>query len=209
MSVVSIGVDVGGTKTAAALVTRDGQVLHERITRSTAEGVEAAVSLAEALAADAISKGFELAGLGAGFPEHVDARGRLTSREVLAWRVQPADAFAAVVPGGCCVIDSGVRCGALAEKQLGAGRGLDRFLDVSLGTGLSSALVVGGSPLHGHRGEAIALGEMDAGTRRLASTSNCSALDAASAPDTSSAQVKAALGSRAAQVGAGLSTHGR
>ncbi len=95
MSVVSIGVDVGGTKTAAALVTRDGQVLHERIARSTAEGVEAAVSLTEALAADATSKGFELTGLGAGFPEYVEALGRLTSREVLDWRVQPADAFAA------------------------------------------------------------------------------------------------------------------
>jgi glucokinase len=57
------------------------------------------------------------------------------------------------------VVESDVRCGALGELSFGQGREERDFVYVSLGTGLSSAIVLDGRVHVGRRGEAIALGE--------------------------------------------------
>jgi glucokinase len=96
-------------------------------------------------------------GIGVGVPEYVSPAGELTSREVMDWDIQPSELFGTLGP---VWIESDVRCGALAEARQGAGRELDSFMYVTVGTGLSSTLVVRGAPWMGHRGEAIALGEL-------------------------------------------------
>lgn len=116
---------------------------------------EAAATLAEA----ARARGLALRGAGAGFPEYVTSDGQLTSSEVLDWDEQPATVLARTLPGLSVHVDSDVRCGARGEALWGAGATLPGFLYVSLGTGLSSTLVLDGRPVPGHRGEAIALGE--------------------------------------------------
>lgn len=45
------------------------------------------------------------------------------------------------------VLDTDTNAGAVAESLLGAGRGFERVLYVTLGTGLGVALVVGGRPV--------------------------------------------------------------
>ncbi|WP_445528764.1 ROK family protein [Streptomyces cyslabdanicus] len=162
--------DVGGTKIAAGLVTADGTLLHRReLPTATAAGgglrdpgLTGTARAARALLDDAARLGVTVTALGAGFPEYVDADGELTSREVLAWDVQPAAVLAAVAaPGLPVAVGSDVRCGALGEARHGVGRGLPDFLYVSLGTGLSSTVVLDGRPVAGRRGEAIALGEWE------------------------------------------------
>lgn len=155
---------------AGGLVTDAGAVVHELVRPSAVggrgdPGLAVALGLARELLAEAARRGLAVAGLGAGLPEYVDSAGRLTSREVVDWTVQPADLFAALLTGPRCVIDSDARCAALAESRLGAARGLDDFVYVSLGTGLSSAVVWRGVPLTGRRGEAIALGELEVSAR--------------------------------------------
>ncbi|MFJ4689058.1 ROK family protein [Streptomyces sp. NPDC091377] len=164
---VTAALDVGGTKIAAGLVAADGTVLH-RDERPTAvegrlrdPGLAGTVAAARALLAEADRRGLTVVALGAGFPEYVAADGTLTSREVLAWDIQPEKVLRAELPSARVTIGSDVRCGALGEARYGAGRGLDDFLYVSLGTGLSSTLVLGGTPVPGRRGEAIALGEFE------------------------------------------------
>lgn len=162
--------DVGGTKIAAGLVTADGALLHRRELPTTTDaegglrdpGLAGTARAARALLDDAARLGVTVTALGAGFPEYVDTDGMLTSREVLAWDVQPATVLAAeAAPGLPVAVGSDVRCGALGEAQYGVGRGLPDFFYVSLGTGLSSTLVLDGRPLAGRRGEAIALGEWE------------------------------------------------
>ncbi|WP_405675124.1 ROK family protein [Streptomyces sp. NBC_01511] len=164
---VTAALDVGGTKIAAGLVAADGTVLH-RAERPTAvdgrlrdPGLAGTAAAARALLAEAGRRGLTVGALGAGFPEYVAADGLLTSREVLAWDIQPQRVLRAELPGIPVVVGSDVRCGALGEARYGAGRGLDNFLYVSLGTGLSSTVVLGGTPVPGRRGEAIALGAFE------------------------------------------------
>lgn len=156
-----LSIDVGGTKTRIGLVDAAGAVTHEHDvpTRVGADDVTRVVHLAVVAVAqtrpDAVA---------VGFPEYVGPDGRLTSTEVLTWATQPASALAAALaPHGLgadrIVIDSDVRLGAVGEAAWGSGRGVSSLLYVSLGTGLSSTLVLGGDPWPGARGEGIGLGE--------------------------------------------------
>lgn len=159
---VTLGVDVGGTKTRVAVVLPDGNLLLVAETSTAAEGgadpgLARSLAVTAEVADRAREEGLEISGIGVGVPEYVDSQGLLRSRDVIAWDRQPAEAFA---PLGPVVVESDVRCGALAEAHIGAGRGLDSMLYVSVGTGISCCLVVDGLPWKGHRGEAIALGEL-------------------------------------------------
>ncbi len=160
---LTLGLDVGGTKVAGGLVTPDGAVVSRRTVPTDVgdrrdPGLAVTRRVAAELAAEAGRSGLLLAGLGAGFPEYVTRGGVLTSRLVLDWTEQPATVLAGLADP--VTIESDVRCGALGEARYGAGRSLDSFAYVSVGTGISYCLVVGGVPVPGARGEAIALGEL-------------------------------------------------
>ncbi|GAA2756470.1 ROK family protein [Actinopolymorpha rutila] len=168
---VVLALDVGGTKLAGALVDDRLEVLWyaESPTPRSPQGGDPALAATAALAEDLRShagrRGRRVQGVGAGFPEYVDDKGRLTSREVLAWTEQPCDALAAVCPGVPVAIESDVRCGAIAEWRHGAGKGHPGLFYVALGTGLSAVAIVDGIVVRGARGEAIALGEWDVPAR--------------------------------------------
>jgi len=167
---VVLAIDVGGTKTLLGLVGAEGEVLAEHQVATRAEEADAD-DLGRVLRAVAdlgvdVTRG-TLAGVGAGFPEYVSPDGHLLSHEVISWGEQPDAALARVLRdrglGDVPVrIDSDVRLGARGEAWRGAGRGLGSFLYVSLGTGLSTALVIGSRPWPGAHGEAIAFGEWPA-----------------------------------------------
>ena len=154
--------DVGGTKARVALVRPDGSVLLVEETPTAAEGgadpgLARSLALADAVSAQARERGLAIAATGIGVPEYVDAHGMLRSRDVIGWDRQPSEVFADLGP---VVVESDVRCGAFAEARVGAGVGLDSMLYASIGTGISCALVIEGNLWRGHRGEAIALGEL-------------------------------------------------
>jgi glucokinase len=58
------------------------------------------------------------------------------------------------------IIESDVRCAALAESREGHGRAATSCLYVTVGTGISHTMVIDGKPWSGRRGEAIAFGEL-------------------------------------------------
>lgn len=140
-----LGIDVGGTKIAAGLVdVATGAVEHRREIPTRPERPGAAV-LADA-AALVDSEG----PVGLSICELVDPDGRIVSAQTVDWReMDLIEAF------GPVVVSSDVRAGALAEYRLGAGGGLDSFLYVSVGTGISSTLVLDGRPHAGAHGAAL------------------------------------------------------
>jgi predicted NBD/HSP70 family sugar kinase len=156
-----IGVDVGGTKVAAGAVDpHDGAVTLRREQPTLPErgprGVVAdIVSLVETIAETLRNEGGEPGAIGIGVPELVDAEGRIRSSHLLAWDLVPVhERVAAFAPTR---IESDVRAAALAEATFGAGRDFELFAYVSIGTGISSAVVQDGVPLVGARGGALVL----------------------------------------------------
>ncbi|MFE6805498.1 ROK family protein [Streptomyces sp. NPDC057681] len=160
---VAVALDIGGTTLSGGLVTEDGAVLCATERPAVRDGgcdpgLRGTMALARELTVRAQDMGAEVVGIGAGFPEYVSGAGALTSREVIDWDEQPAGLLAPLVPGRPVVVESDVRCGALAEARTGSGRGLGSFLYVSVGTGLSAAFVQQGRVWAGQRGEALGLG---------------------------------------------------
>jgi predicted NBD/HSP70 family sugar kinase len=94
--------------------------------------------------------------LGVCVAELVDSDGLITSAHTIPWLgLALAQVFTDCTPVS---VESDVRAGALAEALLGAGRSLDPFVYITVGTGISSSLVVAGRPFEGARRNALLLG---------------------------------------------------
>jgi glucokinase len=154
---LAVGLDVGATKIAAALV----DVAHGRVEAALRRPTEAARG-GDAVLADCVALARELAAgravaaVGLGVCELVDPAGRVHSAETVDWRdTDLAAALGAVAPAR---VESDVRAAALAEARHGAGRTAADFLYVSVGSGISHCLVADGTPRAGARGSAMNTG---------------------------------------------------
>ncbi len=152
----AIGVDVGGTKMAAGLVyLNDGRVLlRQRILTLAARGGAASSKdlheLVRGLRDEARALGHPPLACGVGLPELVTKEGRIASNPILGWEsLGIQESLGTLLP---CRLEADVRAAALAEARFGAGRGLDSFLYVTVGTGISSCLVLEGKPFIGTHG---------------------------------------------------------
>jgi glucokinase len=151
-----LGIDVGGTKVAAALIDAETGSMARRLEIATGveRGPEAVVADIVALA-ETVAVGEPIAAIGVGLPELVDAEGAIRSAYLLDWQQgELQDRLAILAP---VRFESDVRAAALAEATLGAGTPYDLFVYISLGTGISSTLVQHGEPLVGARGGALVL----------------------------------------------------
>lgn len=170
----TLGVDLGGTKVASGVW--DGQHVTCRVELPTRTDALSDPGLLQTLAAidmalaAAATQGLHPSAIGLGVPEYVSPAGLLTSHEVIGWHEQPVDLIRSRQPGLGIVVDSDVRCAAVAEARVGAGKDASSLLFVTVGTGISSCLVVAGQPWVGARGEAIALGEFPASARGVDGT---------------------------------------
>ncbi len=153
MSVLAF--DIGGTKTALALVDpvalsvmRLDEIPTPAPEQSGREFLASLVTLAARHTAGTDTIGVSLC-------EIVSPCGTIVSGHRVRWNGLPVrEAFSEVRP---TVIESDVRCAARAEAVAGAGQGLQSFFYVNLGTGISSCLVVEGKPWAGANGSAMVL----------------------------------------------------
>lgn len=159
---VVAGIDIGGTKTAGALVAADGTVL-ARATRDTpartggAAMAETAALLVEELVDDA---GVRPDAVGVGAAGVVDPRSgaiRAASDMFVDWAGFPlgerlGDRLEVEVR-----VENDVNAFLLGETAWGSGRGAD-VLGVMLGTGVGGALVLDGRLRHGPYGAAGEIG---------------------------------------------------
>lgn len=157
----AIGLDIGGTKIAAGVVLwPSGELLQRTLiptkpARGGAAVLDDTLALAKRLTEWSRGAGIEIAGIGAGVAELVDCYGNVTTSCTIQWRGMPVQKrLCEIAPA---TVESDVRAAALGESIFGAGRGCALFVYVTVGTGISSCLVLDGQPLKGARGNAITL----------------------------------------------------
>lgn len=171
MDEVVLAVDIGGTKTAAALAGRDDAPLRIEMMPTPASAGPAAVvatvtALAERLLADA-QPGMRLVGVGIGAAGVVDHKtGTIVSAtETFAdWPGTPVGdlvraALAHVLDDGApVVVQNDVDAHALGEFLHGAAAGASSALIVAVGTGVGSGIIIDDAPVRGahHVGGEIA-----------------------------------------------------
>jgi glucokinase len=159
---VAIGLDIGGSKIAGGLIEQNsGCVVLRKVIPTLPERgggavLEDSLVLTGRLIAEAQIQNRSIIGIGIGICELVDQNGNITDNYLLHWKDLPVrKRFAQLAP---TVIESDVRAPALAEALYGAGKPYNLFAYVTVGTGISYALVQDGQPMKGARGKAIVLG---------------------------------------------------
>lgn len=162
MQQLVVGVDIGGTKILAGEVTADGRVTRLRRVPvpgrlATSDDVDDALSEA----VEQVARGREVSAVGLSVAGLVSAdRTVVRFATHLPWREDPTASRLAARWGLPVVMDNDVACAAVAELQFGAGRGVDSFLLVTVGTGLGGALVHHGGLVRGANGMAGELGHV-------------------------------------------------
>src|SRR5262245_4426671 len=117
-TICAIGIDVGGSKIAAGVVTSTGEVLFPCLMATVAErGGEAVLQDVETLSLDLMDKaersGLRVAGIGLSVAELVDLRGNVTSGQTIKWSGFPVrQRLSNIAP---TAIEADVRAAALAE----------------------------------------------------------------------------------------------
>ncbi len=159
----ALGVDIGGTKIAAALVREDGTVSGRSTTPTpVASGASGILAAALDLSCHVLAANpdMDVVAVGVGSAGQIDvARGTVTyaSANLPGWAgLNLAAAFAAAT-GLPAVVDNDVNALAVGECRFGAGRGFRDLLCVAVGTGIGGAIVLDGQL---HRGANWAAGEI-------------------------------------------------
>src|SRR5579862_6197698 len=161
----SIGIDLGGTNLRAAAIDKDGKIL-EKISGSTpvASGPGPVVDdMAQSV--DKLREKFgrdDLAGIGAGVPGNID----MAKGVIVGWGNMPIFNGYAMRDelskrlNTKVILENDANAAALGEQWMGAGRGVDDLVLLTLGTGVGGGIIIGGRILYGHVGMAGELGHM-------------------------------------------------
>jgi glucokinase len=167
MARLAIGVDFGGTKVLAAVVdVESGKVLGTGKKKTSAEDgpdelMKRIYATCDAAMKDAGVGIEEIAGIGVGIAGQVDTeRGLLVgtanlSRSVVDLPMQKRLEDQYGVPAA---IRNDVQIAAIGEYSFGAGKGVDEFVCVFVGTGIGGAIVQHGTLVKGFTGNAGELG---------------------------------------------------
>jgi glucokinase len=160
----SIGVDLGGTNLRAAAVTREGKIL-EQVSVSTdvklgrEKVINDLVSAVDQVRRDQHTRP---TGIGVGVPGFIDMdRGVITGAANMPgfedFSVRDDLSTRLGVP---IVLENDANAAALGEKWMGAGRGVDDLVLLTLGTGVGGGIIHRGEVLHGFLGMAGELGHV-------------------------------------------------
>ena len=155
----AIGVDLGGTKILAGIVTRTGEILrrHERPTPQDSQ--ENVLRELEAAVAELLDD--EVGAIGFGVPASIDEPTGVVVECVnlpfvdVPLRDRMHGRFG--LPIG---LDNDANAAAIGEWRAGAGRGVDDFVMLTMGTGLGGGVIQRGRPMRGARGGGMELGHV-------------------------------------------------
>ena len=156
----TVGIDVGGTKCLGVAIVAGEVVAESRVASPlTGDGLLDALAALVVELGDAAGEAVTAAGVGV--PGLVDRDGVLRFAPNLGGAsglaVRDGLAQRAGVP---VAVDNDATCACWGERQLGAARGLDDVILVTLGTGIGGGIVAGGRLQRGANGFAGEIGHI-------------------------------------------------
>jgi len=158
---VVVGVDVGGTKVAAAVI--DGVGIRHRIERPTEKGSEEGLlDEIAAIARDvATEAGGDLLAVGVGIPSQIDAdTGTALASVNIPLAGVPVRAALGKRVGVPVFVDNDANCAALGEAQLVPDPPARTLVMLTLGTGVGGGIVIDGRIFRGATGLGAELGHI-------------------------------------------------
>ncbi|HKI19377.1 MAG TPA: ROK family protein, partial [Isosphaeraceae bacterium] len=161
-----LGIDLGGTKILAGVVSNDHQILgRAKRTTPAQEGgraiVEAIVSCAEEALETAGLNRAQIGAVGIGSPGPLDAAsGVIFFSANLNVKNFPLGPEVSRFFDRPALVQNDVRVGGYGEFRLGAGRGYRNIIVAFVGTGIGGCVIQGGEIVTGSTGNAGEIGHM-------------------------------------------------
>jgi len=155
-----IGIDIGGTKIAGALVDASGMVIRAQRLPTPANDpdalIEAVVGLIEEL-----GEGEQVLGVGVAAAGFIDAdQANIIYAPNLSWRNEPFKSKLEAKLTLPVVIENDANAAAWAEYRFGAGVGFKHMVMLTIGTGVGGAVITDSKMLRGGFGIAGELGHL-------------------------------------------------
>jgi Transcriptional regulator/sugar kinase len=158
-SAQAIGIDVGGTKTAALRVATDGEILDRAVLETPSDDMQAILDMMVEAAKSVLAP--EVRAIGVGAAGLVEAgTGRLIFAPNLAWRNALLTDHLWDAIGLPAFADNDNNVAAWGEYRHGAARGYRHVLFVGVGTGIGGGIIVDGRLLRGAHGFAAEIGHI-------------------------------------------------
>ena len=157
---LTIGLDVGGTKIAGAVVNSSGKIVRQMTVPTPASDPEALedalVEIIEALSAEG-----EVAAVGIAAAGYIDASQSVIYYGAnMAWRNRPIRANIESRTNLPVVVDNDANAAGWAEFRFGAGRLFQHMTMLTVGTGVGGAIVIDGHLFRGGFGVGAELGHV-------------------------------------------------
>lgn len=161
---LTLTLDIGGTKIAVGLVDPDGALVHTaKLPTPKEHGAEQVWNVIEQMIADAlkVAEG-KIRAVGIGSAGPIDlAAGTVSPVNIPSWRgFALRDRVVASVPHVPVQLAGDGVCMALGEHWRGAGRGASFMLGMVVSTGVGGGLVLEGKPYQGRTGNAGHVGHV-------------------------------------------------
>jgi glucokinase len=159
---LTVGVDIGGTKVAAGVVTHDGEVL-DQVRRVTPHRSTSPSSVEDTIvdAVRELAERHDIHAVGIGAAGFIDAdRSNVLFAPHLSWRNEPLREAISSRLRLPVVVENDANAAVWAEWRFGAGRGESHLVCINLGTGIGGASVVNGTLQRGRFGVAGEFGHM-------------------------------------------------
>jgi glucokinase len=150
----TIGVDVGGTKVAAGAVDSRGRIL-EKLRRTTpaASPPKTAAVIGDVVCE--LASRYDAAAVGIGAAGFVDeTRSMVLFAPNLAWRDEPLKKQVEDRVGLPVIVENDADAALWAESMLGAARGHEHVMLITVGTGIGAGIMINGELYRGRWGAA-------------------------------------------------------
>ena len=156
----AIGIDIGGTKIAGALVDASGQILKENRVPTPADDPNALVDAVVGLITE-LADGQSVLGAGIAAAGFIDAeQANIIYAPNLSWRNEPFKAKLEAKLSIPVIIENDANAAGWAEYRYGAGRGYKHMVMLTIGTGVGGAVITDSKMLRGGFGIAGELGHL-------------------------------------------------
>ncbi len=155
---VIVGIDLGGTNIVCGCVAEDGSSIHGVVSVPTGaeQGPDAVVQRIVAAAKQSIEEcraeipGVTVVGAGVGAPGPMDTRsGVVLLTPNLGWVNMPLRQRLQDGLGLRTALDNDANCAVLGEWWMGAARGTQVTIGLTIGTGIGGGIIIGGRLYHG------------------------------------------------------------
>jgi len=157
----TVGIDIGGTKIAGALVNEAGEILRD-LKVPTPANDPAALQAAVVKMVDELRSGEQVSAVGVAAAGFIDANQAVVYYAPnLSWRNEPLKEKLEAELGLPVVIENDANAAGWAEYRFGAGVGYHHMMMLTIGTGVGGAIVANGELFRGGFGIGAELGHMN------------------------------------------------